>query len=182
MPHPRSQVYRRRFLLLLLFTVLTFMGTRAYAQESVERPHDFLNRAEAVTAVLRSEEHYAPQVVWFTANLPKISLFTDTDQNTWYTPFLEVAFLEGIITPTIENTFRPAATFPQSALKIAPEVAPITKNIPANTASPFATLTAAFFNVSDEDSRAIVPVYRKATVSTPLRSFASLRSFGGRER
>lgn len=71
---------------------------------------DPIARSEALAAVIRSREKFSPQLLWFSKNLPAISLFTDTDQSLWYAPYIEVAFLEGIMTGYPDGTFRPGAT------------------------------------------------------------------------
>ena len=99
----------RKLLITALFGLAVFsMSAQAIAQEVITRPNDLLNRAEAVTAVIRSKEQFAPQVVWFSDNLPEIPLFSDVDQNAWYAPFIEVGFLEGIIKGHVDGTFKPA--------------------------------------------------------------------------
>lgn len=77
-----------------------------FADGSV-RPTKPLTRVEGLASVLRMREQYAPQVVWFTENLPTMSLFTDTHQNEWYAPYTEVGFLEGIVKGMGDGSFHP---------------------------------------------------------------------------
>ncbi|HLC75544.1 MAG TPA: sortase [Candidatus Peribacterales bacterium] len=72
------------------------------------RPGKSLSRVEGLASVLRMREQYAPQVVWFTENLPAMSLFTDMNQEEWYAPYVEVGFLEGIVKGMGDGSFRPA--------------------------------------------------------------------------
>src|SRR3989344_8269228 len=72
------------------------------------RPGKFLSRVEGLASVLRMREQYAPQVVWFTENLPAMPLFTDMKQEEWYAPYVEVGFLEGIVKGMGDGSFRPA--------------------------------------------------------------------------
>jgi LPXTG-site transpeptidase (sortase) family protein len=124
----------RRFLLLFAGTALIFIGTRAYAFTDViassryavafayleqkkivqgfadgsARPNAVLSRVEGLASVVRSREKHAPQIVWFSDNVPEISLFEDINQLAWYAPYIEVGFLEGIVTGHGDGTFGPA--------------------------------------------------------------------------
>jgi LPXTG-site transpeptidase (sortase) family protein len=123
-------------MVLLIGTALVFLGTKAYAtpfsdvldnsryaeaftylsqrnivhghNDGTAKPNAHLSRVEALTTILRSREKYAPQVVWFTDNLPNIALFSDTDQSAWYAPYIEVGFLEGVVTGHGDGTFNPS--------------------------------------------------------------------------
>ena len=77
-----------------------------FADGSV-RPEKPLSRVEGLASVLRMREQYAPQVVWFTENLPEMALFTDMDQRGWYAAYVEVGFLEGIVKGMGDGTFHP---------------------------------------------------------------------------
>src|SRR3989344_8144975 len=74
------------------------------------RPGKLLSRVEGLASVLRMREQYAPQVVWFTENLPGMALFTDMNQEEWYAPYVEVGFLEGVVKGMGDGSFRPASS------------------------------------------------------------------------
>ncbi len=71
------------------------------------RPGKLLTRVEGLASVLRMREQYAPQVVWFTENLPEMALFSDMRQSDWYASYVEVGFLEGIVKGMGDGTFHP---------------------------------------------------------------------------
>ena len=75
--------------------------------DGTARPQAFLNRAEALKVILRSKETFAPEIVWFESNMPAISLFPDVVQSEWYAVYVEVGFLEKIITGYPDGTMRP---------------------------------------------------------------------------
>jgi len=74
------------------------------------QPGKLLSRVEGLASVLRMREQYAPQVVWFTENLPAMPLFTDMKQEEWYAPYVEVGFLEGIVKGMGDGSFHPASS------------------------------------------------------------------------
>ncbi len=76
--------------------------------DGTARPNAHLSRVEGLVSVLRMQERYAPQVVWFTANLPDMALFEDADQAAWYAPYVEVGFLEGVISGAGDGTLHPS--------------------------------------------------------------------------
>ena len=77
--------------------------------DGTARPHAHLSRVEGLVSILRMQERYAPQVVWFTANLPDMALFEDADQSAWYAPYVEVGFLEGVITGNGNGKMNPSS-------------------------------------------------------------------------
>jgi len=94
-------------------SALTSLASKGIIQglpDGSVRPDAFLTRAEALKTVIRSREKFAPEIVWFTGNLPEIALFPDVDQNAWYAAYVEVGFLEGIMTGYPDGTFRPGET------------------------------------------------------------------------
>src|SRR3989344_5934176 len=72
------------------------------------QPSKLLSRVEGLASVLRLREQYAPQVVWFTENLPEMALFSDLNQKAWYAAYVEVGFLEGVVKGMGDGTFHPA--------------------------------------------------------------------------
>ena len=72
------------------------------------QPSKLLSRVEGLASVLRLREQYAPQIVWFTENLPEMALFSDLDQKAWYAAYVEVGFLEGVVKGMGNGTFHPA--------------------------------------------------------------------------
>jgi LPXTG-site transpeptidase (sortase) family protein len=72
------------------------------------RPNAPLSRVEALKTILRANEKFAPQIVWFQENLPALSLFSDTHQDQWYSSYIEVGFLEGVVTGFSNGTFHPS--------------------------------------------------------------------------
>ena len=92
------------------FTYLEQHGIVQGLPDGSAKPEASLTRAEALKTVIRSQEKFATEVVWFSSNLPDIPLFPDTDQFAWYAPYLEVGFLEGIMTGYPDGMFRPGNT------------------------------------------------------------------------
>ncbi len=92
------------------FTYLEQHGIVQGLPDGSAKPDAFLTRAEALKVVIRSREKFAPEIVWFSGNLPDIPLFPDADQFAWYAPYLEVGFLEGIMVGYPDGTFRPGST------------------------------------------------------------------------
>lgn len=74
------------------------------------QPEKLLTRVEGLASVLRLREQYAPQVVWFTENLPEMALFSDLNQKSWYAGYVEVGFLEGIVNGMGDGTFHPGSS------------------------------------------------------------------------
>src|SRR3989344_1472770 len=93
-----AQVPTTRLSALILLTALLFQSVHAYAEfadgqqdsrygeafahlqkknvvmgfsDGTVRPGKLLTRVEGLASVLRMREQYAPQVVWFTENLPE---------------------------------------------------------------------------------------------------------------
>ncbi len=92
------------------FSSLERQGIIQGLPDGSAKPEAFLTRAEALKTVIRSREKFATEIVWFSGNLPDIPLFPDTDQHAWYAPYVEVGFLEGIMTGYPDGTFRPGDT------------------------------------------------------------------------
>ena len=76
-------------------------------EDGTGRPDAYLNRVEALKTVLHARHIYAEKIMWFKVNKPTVPLFPDTDQTAWYSPYIEVGFLDGVITGHGDGYFRP---------------------------------------------------------------------------
>lgn len=68
---------------------------------------EFVNRAEALKMILKSQSRYASPIATMTTALPPISLFPDVSQTAWYAPYVEVGFTYGLIKGYPDGKFWP---------------------------------------------------------------------------
>ncbi|MBI3332288.1 sortase [Candidatus Peregrinibacteria bacterium] len=88
----------------------SYLSDRSIVQgynDGTGRPHELVNRAEALKIVLEMQEASKAMVEWFSKHMPPMALFLDADQKAWYGPYLEAGFQEGVITGYDDRTFRP---------------------------------------------------------------------------
>ncbi len=107
----------KRFLLLLAVFLLVGIATRAFrmnaqAMGEVFTFHNapsnpYITRAGAVALFIESRPELAPRLALYRKHMPPMALFSDIDQKEWYSPYLEVAFEQGIIKGNSDRTFRP---------------------------------------------------------------------------
>jgi LPXTG-site transpeptidase (sortase) family protein len=89
------------------FTYLSQKGIVQGYSDGLARPGNPLNRIEALKVILVAQGGFDKRIAHFTKKTPPIPLFSDADQSQWYTPYLEAAFEEAVITGYPDGTFRP---------------------------------------------------------------------------
>ncbi len=70
-------------------------------------PNDRLNRVEALKVILDMDAVSRARVQYYARHMPPLPLFTDVDQSSWYAPYIEAAFADGLITGYPDGTFHP---------------------------------------------------------------------------
>ena len=90
---------KRRFILLLALFALVGFATHAFGQ-STDAP---VTRAAAVKLLIESNDHLRERAEWYRSHMPSVPLFDDVDQSSWYAPYVETAFEEGIITGNLST-------------------------------------------------------------------------------
>lgn len=68
---------------------------------------EFVNRAEALKIILKSQNRFSSPIAKMTTALPPISLFPDVSQTQWYAPYVEVGFTYGLIKGYPDGKFWP---------------------------------------------------------------------------
>ncbi|MEK7136842.1 MAG: sortase [Patescibacteria group bacterium] len=177
----------RRFALLFAATVLAFLGTRAYVTHAktlalasilvVEAPPSApstapVTRAAGLMLTLRSREQFAPQILWFTEHLPEISLFPDVDQGNKEAPYIEVAFLEGIMRGAADGKFHPDAPLTvEQALVLISRTYGWTGGVPFQSSTALGNTEHTWFTeaVSEAIDRNLIPQEASLRLGTPLR-------------
>lgn len=71
------------------------------------RLDDYVNRAEALKIILKSQPRYTTEIDRTSSAMPPISLFPDIDQRQWYAPFVEVGFKYGLVKGYPDGHFWP---------------------------------------------------------------------------
>ncbi|MFH1444403.1 MAG: sortase [Candidatus Peregrinibacteria bacterium] len=89
------------------FGELKTMGVVQGYADGLARPHNPLNRAEALKVILSLDSAGKSRVAWYQGHLPAMPLFWDTDQAQWYAPFVEAAFEKSLITGYPDGSLRP---------------------------------------------------------------------------
>ncbi len=67
-----------------------------------------INRAEAAAIIVRSQPDLRAAADVLRASPSGLPLFPDVQEGSWYTPYVEVAFQQGIMRGFLDGTFRPA--------------------------------------------------------------------------
>ncbi len=104
----------------LAFTALILLiqvSTPVFAEESITisaNPKLTISRAGAIAMVISADARNMRRVRWYASHMPPMPLFSDVDQKSWYSPYLEVAFEQGIITGNANGLFRPEDNLNQS--------------------------------------------------------------------
>ena len=71
------------------------------------RLDDYVNRAEALKIILKSQNRYASAIEKMQSSLPPQPLFVDVSQQEWYAPYLEVGFKYGLVKGYPDGRFWP---------------------------------------------------------------------------
>ncbi len=90
------------------YSYLSSKGAVTGYPDGSGRPYDPLTRAEALKVILSLNPALSARVAWYRQHLSPLSLFLDTDQVSWYAPYLEAGFESDIITGYPDRTFHPA--------------------------------------------------------------------------
>lgn len=153
------------------FAYLTQHGIVQGLPDGSAKPNAFLTRAEALKVVIRSREKFAPEIVWFSGNLPDIPLFPDADQFAWYAPYLEVGFLEGIMVGYPDGTFRPGNTLTvEQALVVLGRAYTPAKEPPFQTSQRLKNIPGQWFTdaASEAIARNLIAPGSKLTIGQPI--------------
>lgn len=67
-----------------------------------------INRAEALKVIVNVDQNLMAQAQRFQMRMPVLPLFADVSQTSWYAPFVEVAFRQGIASGYPDGTLRPS--------------------------------------------------------------------------
>ncbi len=102
----------RRVLFLACLCVLLGAATSAFSATPKEAP--WITREGAVAMLVESKPEWKGDLARVRANLAPMPIYTDTDQDEWYIPYLEVAFAKGLIEATdFHREFRPGELLKQ---------------------------------------------------------------------
>jgi LPXTG-site transpeptidase (sortase) family protein len=71
------------------------------------RLFDYLNRAEALKVILKSQLQYAADLAAISGKMPELPLFPDVNQKAWYAPYIELGFRKKLIAGDPDGFFRP---------------------------------------------------------------------------
>lgn len=178
----------RRLVLLFAATALTFLGTRAYvthartstlasilvvqAPLTWKEPTSPVTRAEGLVMTLRSRELFAPQILWFTEHLPEIALFPDINQESGEAPYIEVAFLEGIMRGGSDGKFHPEAPLTiEQALVLISRTYQWTGGVPFQSSPALTNKESTWYTeaVSEAIDRNLLPENSLLSLGTPVR-------------
>lgn len=88
----------RRLLFLIGLCALVGVATTAFGAAPKEAP--WITREGAVAMLVEARPEWKAQVAVARAHPEPVPLFSDTDNDEWYIPYLEVAFKEGLIEAT----------------------------------------------------------------------------------
>ncbi len=72
------------------------------------RPYQTLNRAEAVKVIMLTQSNLMDRVKKAEKNSQPVPLFSDTEPDAWYIPYIEAGVEAGIVHGHSDGTFRPA--------------------------------------------------------------------------
>ncbi len=96
----------KRFLLLAGLCILLGVATSVFGAEPKLAP--WITREGAVAMLVESKPEWKAKLTEARAHPEPMPIFTDTDGDEWYIPYLEVAFEEGLIEATdFHREFRP---------------------------------------------------------------------------
>lgn len=102
----------RRFLLLAGLCVLLGVATHAFGADVKQAP--WITREGAVAVLVESRPEWRSALDAARANPMPLPIYTDTDPDEWYIPYLEVAFEKGLIEATdFHRSFRPGQLLKQ---------------------------------------------------------------------
>lgn len=88
----------RRFLLLVGLCLLVGFVTTAFGATTKQAP--WITREGAVAQLVESKPEWRADLERARATVQPLPIYTDTDQDEWYIPYLEVAFAKGLIQAT----------------------------------------------------------------------------------
>jgi LPXTG-site transpeptidase (sortase) family protein len=94
------------------------------------RLDDYVNRAEALKIILKSQKRYAPAIQKMQSSLPPQPLFTDVSQQEWYAPYLEVGFKYGLVKGYPDGRF-----WPNGGVRVAEAAAMLVRSYGDKTSS-----------------------------------------------
>lgn len=94
------------------------------------RLDDYVNRAEALKIILKSQNRYAPAIQKMQSSLPPQPLFTDVSQQEWYAPYLEVGFKYGLVKGYPDGRF-----WPNGGVRVAEAAAMLVRSYGDKTSS-----------------------------------------------
>lgn len=84
---------------------------------------DYVNRAEALKIILKSQNRFAPALTQMSSSMPPIPLFPDINQQEWYAPYVEVGFKYGLVKGYPDGRF-----WPNGGVRVAEAAAMITRS------------------------------------------------------
>lgn len=96
-----------RYTLVTLALFLSAIPITGFAAP-VDRTTPKITRAEAVALLVSAQPHLRPRVAWLSKHMLPLSLFQDVPKDHWASPYLEVAFEEGLIRGNRARRFRPS--------------------------------------------------------------------------
>ena len=88
----------------------TYLQQRNIVQgypDGTAKPYGVLNRAEALKVIVSSEPSLNQRSLYHQQNAQPMALFHDISASDWFTPYIETAFEQGIVTGYPDGTFRP---------------------------------------------------------------------------
>lgn len=74
--------------------------------------NDVISRAEFLQILLEAQDHTRTRVELFRSRHSSLPLFVDTDQNAWYAPYAEAAFMLAVTTGFPDRALRPNEPIP----------------------------------------------------------------------
>jgi LPXTG-site transpeptidase (sortase) family protein len=87
------------------------------------RLNDFVNRAEALKIILKSQDRFSVSLQNMASSLPVNPLFPDVSQKEWYAPYVEVGFTYGLVKGYPDGRF-----FPDGGVKVAEAAAMLVRS------------------------------------------------------
>lgn len=109
------------------------------------RLDEYVNRAEALKIILRSNATYAAEADRIRNILPPISLFPDVSQQQWYAPYIEVGFRHGLVKGYPDGRFAP-----EGGVKVAEAAAMLARLYGEQTTTAPYMSSSDFYNEPDQ--------------------------------